>query len=151
MDKHVDINIEYLENKQIELAKKVVIPQGKDDYLLKSEDIIFSLDVQYVGDQAYVAVDTMRGNGELLGIFGSLQTVNFPYIPQFFSFREAPVLLAAIAKVQEKTNLNPDLLLIDGHGVAHPRRFGVACYVGVELQIPTIGCAKEPLMKYEGE
>ena len=146
----MDIDIEALSSLQKELAKKVIIPQGKEDYILQNKDVIFSLDVQYVGEQAYVAIDIMRGSGEPLGIFGSLQTVNFPYIPQFFSFREAPVLLAAIQAVQEKTNLKPNLLIIDGHGIAHPRRFGVACYVGVELQTPTIGCAKEPLIKYEG-
>jgi deoxyribonuclease V len=146
----MNIDIEALEVLQKGLAKKVIIPSTKEDYQLKSEDIIFSLDVQYVSEQAYVAVDAMHGSGELLGIFGSLQKVSFPYIPQFFSFREAPVLLAAIDLVREKTKLAPNLLLIDGHGIAHPRRFGVACYVGVELQIPTIGCAKEPLMKYEG-
>lgn len=144
------MDIEALESLQKELAKKVIIPKPHEGYALKNEDIIFSLDVQYVGEQAYVAVDVMRGSGELIGIFGSLQTVDFPYIPQFFSFREAPVLLAAIKAVQEKAAIKPDLLIIDGHGIAHPRRFGVACYVGIELQVPTIGCAKEPLMRYEG-
>ncbi len=139
-----------LENQQREMAKKVIIPSKEDSYFPENEDIIFSLDVQYVGEQAYVALDAQRWNGEHLGIYVSLQSTPFPYIPQFFSFREAPVLLALIRSVQEKYALKPSLLLIDGHGIAHPRKLGVASLVGLESHLPTIGCAKEPLLKYEG-
>lgn len=144
------IDTNQLEVIQKELAQKVIIFENGQGYIPENEDIIFSLDVQYVGEQAYVALDVMRWNGEILGIFGNLQIATFPYIPQFFSFREAPILINLIKAVQQKTGFKPALLIIDGHGVAHPRRFGVACYVGIETQIPTIGCAKEPLLRYEG-
>lgn len=67
--------------------------------------------------------------------------VSFPYVPGLFSFREMPPLLAAYRKLRQ----TPDVLICDGHGLAHPRRFGLACHIGVELDIPTIGCGKTRL------
>ena len=64
----------------------------------------------------------------------------FPYVPGLFSFRELPPLLATF----EQLSSVPDLVVCDGHGVAHPRRFGLASHLGLVLDLPSIGCAKTP-------
>jgi len=67
--------------------------------------------------------------------------IRFPYVPGLLSFRESPLILAACERL---CNV-PDLVLVDGQGIAHPRRFGLAAHVGLLLDLPTVGCAKSIL------
>ncbi|MBI1749999.1 MAG: endonuclease V [Acidobacteria bacterium] len=68
--------------------------------------------------------------------------LEFPYVPGLLSFRELPALLAAFAKLRTK----PDVIFCDAQGYAHPRRFGLACHLGVLLDRATVGCAKSRLI-----
>lgn len=68
--------------------------------------------------------------------------VTFPYIPSLLSFREGPLLLEAFKKISTP----PDLIIFNGHGIAHPLKMGLATHMGIILKIPTIGCAKKALV-----
>jgi deoxyribonuclease V len=70
---------------------------------------------------------------------------DFPYVPGLFAFRELPALLTAL----ERLTVSPDLLVCDGQGVAHPRRFGLASHLGVVTGLPSIGAAKTPMGHYD--
>ncbi|WP_344950915.1 deoxyribonuclease V [Sphaerisporangium flaviroseum] len=108
------------------------------------------LDVSYSKDgsrlsAAVVVLDMGTLNVEQVTTYED--TPKFGYVPGLFSFREAPPLLAALENVDPL----PDVLLCDGHGIAHPRRFGLACHIGVITGIPTIGVAKQAMIGHYEE
>ena len=103
------------------------------------------VDVSYdaVSDLMFAGVVVMSADGrEVLETAAAAVTVRFPYIPGLLSFRETPAVIEAWAKLSTP----PDCLICDGHGLAHPRRFGIACHLGLLLDLPSIGCAKSLLV-----
>lgn len=78
---------------------------------------------------------------ELVEKVYSYGPVTMPYVPGFLSFREAPNVVQAFAKLTQR----PDVIMVDGHGIAHPRRVGIAAHLGVLLDMPTFGVAKQKL------
>ncbi len=81
---------------------------------------------------------------EIVEISEAVREIEFPYLPGFLAYREGPAFLDAFRKIRNK----PDVILVDGNGVAHPRKMGLASYVGVVLDICSIGCAKKPFYPF---
>lgn len=133
------------------LSAQVSLPLDKTaGYHPQDGEIICSMDIQYENNIGYVAIDILKYPSTSVGIFTHKVAVIEDYEPGFFSFREGPPLLFALKAMIEKENIKPALLIIDGHGIAHPRRLGVASYLGVLMNLPSIGVAKGTLLKYEG-
>ncbi|TCO52036.1 endonuclease V [Kribbella antiqua] len=104
-----------------------------------SPQYVAGLDVTYDGDRLAAAVVVL--DWQTLGEVDRsvvLGKTAFPYVPGLFAFREVPALLEAL----ERLSTTPDLLVCDGQGLAHPRRFGLACHLGVLTGVPAIGAAK---------
>ncbi|MBS7658773.1 MAG: endonuclease V [Candidatus Bathyarchaeia archaeon] len=114
----------------------------------KKLDVVAGVDAAYINDLgvgAAVLMDylTLKPIEKAFSIF----KVKVPYIPGFLSFRELPVIFKALKSL----SLNPDIIIVNGHGLAHPRKFGLACHLGFILNKPTIGVAKNRLYGIEKE
>lgn len=107
--------------------------------------IVAGADVAYSKDGTFLSgAIVVLSHPEMKPLDSALATgeVSFPYIPGLFSFREGPVLLEAFNRLK----LKPDLILFDGHGIAHPKQFGLASHLGLWLDLPSIGCARTSLL-----
>jgi deoxyribonuclease V len=115
-----------------------VIPRGR----VETPSLIAGADVAFVKDTAYAIVVVLTfPRLEIVETVVHKGQVSFPYIPGLLAFRETPALAQAFGKLTH----DPDLIFIDGQGLAHPRAAGIACHIGVVLDRPTIGCAKSLL------
>lgn len=119
---------------QVRLAPMANLPR-----IVAGLDCAFSRDKKRI---AAVAVVMQIEDFQVLETAEAVMEVKFPYVPGLLSFREAPVCLAAMEKLQTP----PDAVLVDGQGIAHPRRLGLASHLGLFLDTPTIGCAKSRLI-----
>lgn len=95
---------------------------------------------KHYGYAAVVVIDLQTG--ETVDEGSAAMELRFPYVPGYLSFREIPPLDAAWKMLR----VRPDVVVFDGHGYAHPRRFGLACHGGVHWDVPSIGCAKNPFI-----
>ncbi|MFD9702152.1 endonuclease V [Lentzea sp. NPDC059081] len=110
-------------------------------------DTVAGLDVGYRGDDTVTGVCVVF-DAKTLTVLDEVvveDKTDFPYIPGLFAFREMPVLLTALGRL----TVAPDLLVADGQGLAHPRRFGLACHLGVQTGIPSIGVAKNAMGTFD--
>lgn len=137
---------------QKQLAQKVeVVPLKNQPKTIAGLDCALSSDKQRILAAAVVLrvpdvtpglwEPVERTEFEVIETATASQKITFPYIPGLLSFRESPVCIAAV----EKLNKEPHAFLIDGQGIAHPRRFGLAAHLGLFFDKPTIGCAKSRL------
>ncbi|MEO0473711.1 MAG: endonuclease V [Bacteroidota bacterium] len=132
---------------QEDLVKRLEIyPTGKIIALPRGS-IVCTLDVQYKENEAFVGMDVLDWETGVNQQFVRQESVDQPYVPGFFAFREGPVLLRALRKLQKHLGQWPELLIIEGHGTAHPRKMGLASWVGVKSSLPSIGVAKDPLIR----
>lgn len=132
--------IEAAEALQRELAPRVI----RDDAFGPVRRVA-GVDVAYALDDSMLVAAAVVVDAETLAPLESVSAMAapaFPYVPGLFSFRELPPILAALDRLAAP----PDLIVCDGHGLAHPRRFGLASHLGVVRDVPTIGCAKTLLI-----
>ncbi len=123
---------------QKEMAKKVISEYTQNDELIN----ICGADVAYRNNVAYCSAVLMNKNTmEVKESVNVTLKINHPYVPGFFVLRESEVIINILKTLRNRF----DLLLIDGHGVLHPRRCGLASYVGIIIDKPTIGVAKKIL------
>jgi len=130
---------------QKELAKKVTIaPLQKEIKLVAGADVSLNL----FSTTLYAGIIVLSFP-DLVPVAQALvkTETTFPYIPGLLSFREIPALL----ECWEKLSIKPDVVVVDGQGIAHPRRIGIASHFGVLADVPTIGCAKNLLTGFYEE
>jgi deoxyribonuclease V len=133
----------------IEVQKRLcnlvrIEPRAREVHTIAGADISFNKfsETVYAGIVVLSLPDL-----QIIESVGVRSETKFPYVPGLLSFRETPSVLEAWEKLKTK----PDVLMLDGQGIAHPRRFGIACHVGLLLDWPTIGCAKSILVGKHGE
>lgn len=144
------MTIDYNPSRVKTVAEAKVIQEQLRHQVITTDDLgvvkyVAGVDVgfenNYTISKAAIAVLTYPELALVEQVIACIPTA-FPYVPGYLSFREIPAILAAFSRL----DIAPDLILCDGQGYAHPRRFGLACHLGVLLNIPTIGVAKSLLV-----
>jgi deoxyribonuclease V len=124
--------------------QRTLAAQVEVDQPLPRCELIAGADVSYdrFSDVIFAGVVVLRlPDCSVIERRGAVVETHFPYVPGLLSFREAPALLEAFAKVRAE----PDVIVLDGQGIAHPRRIGIASHLGLWLDRPCLGCAKSLL------
>lgn len=136
-----DVPLEEAARIQRELREQLVlaVPEGFSPRLAAGADVSTTKEspLAFAG---IVVIDLM--SMETVAQATAMVEVAFPYLPGFLSFREIPALIAA----WERLSTRPDVLVLDGHGTAHPRGMGIACHAGLVFDLPTLGCGKSLLV-----
>ena len=142
-------NVNYNDATQIQakLKKRIILKNSLRNFknlLVAGADVSYDKknDIHYAG----VIVFNLLTMGPIEEVTASGK-VRFPYIPGLLSFREVPILLKAFSKIKKE----PDVIILDAQGIAHPRGIGLASHIGILLNKPTIGCAKKRLIGSHNE
>lgn len=139
MVKPPDINLEFLSG--IQLAFSTLYKANRLE--VSNVRKVCGVDVAYSENKAYAASVLWDPRSDrILEKMSIREEIAFPYISTFLFLREGPIALRAVRKL----SMRPDLILVDGHGIAHPRRAGLAVFVGVLLDLPSVGVAKSLLV-----
>ena len=136
-----DWDLSYVEARALQRDLSGLVSRRND---IAEPRLIAGIDARYRGSKGVATgavVVLSYPDLKLLEVKACRSEPVFPYIPGLLSFRECPVILDACRRVR----LSPDLVFVDGQGLAHPRRMGLACHIGLLLDRPTIGCAKSRL------
>jgi deoxyribonuclease V len=124
------------------VAQKLVADKAKIEDDFSELRLIAGVDQAFVKDKIISGIVVMDYNSlEVVERAHSVGTVSYPYIPTFLSFREGPAIVRAFNKLKNP----PDMLMVDGAGINHPRCAGIATHIGVALNVPTIGITKKIL------
>lgn len=143
MDASLNFNLKKAAEAQRRLASRVVLKRDvQKPTFIAGADFSYHKQDRLIG--AIVVVQKLP-DFEIIEVAKEIREVKIPYIPGYLNFREGPAFIKTFQKLKNK----PDITLIDGNGIAHPRKMGLASYVGVVLDIPTIGCAKSPFFAFD--
>lgn len=142
-EERVKINLAEAAETQRRLASRLILKwERREVKLIAGAD--FGYDSKREKIAAVIVVFAVPAL-EIVEATWSIQKIHCPYIPGFLSLREGPAFLTTFKKIKNR----PDVTLVDGNGIAHPRMMGLASYVGVLLDIPTVGCAKKPFFPFD--
>ncbi len=132
------IDTNKLKLEQLKLAKKILLKKGFEDIKL-----IAGCDQAYFQNKIISAVAVLNYKDlSVAELKYTIQDVKFPYISGYLSYRESPVILETFNKLKKE----PDLILVDGNGILHPRKIGLASHLGLILDKPTVGVAKNLML-----
>jgi deoxyribonuclease V len=129
-------SVKELEREQARLSCQVITQDMNENY-----DLVAGVDVAYKKGSAYGVCVVISQDFQNIEVSKSHTRVSFPYVPGFFSYRELEPALKAVKSIPEF-----DVLMVNGHGIAHPRKFGLASHLGLIINKPTIGVAKKLLV-----
>jgi deoxyribonuclease V len=136
------MNLKKAAEAQRRLSSRLILKwDGRDVNLVAGADFGYSHKEKKIGASVIVFKIPEL---EIVEISEAVRDIEVPYLPGFLAYREGPAFLDAFRKIKNA----PDVTLVDGNGIAHPRKMGLASYVGVVLDICTIGCAKKPFYPF---
>lgn len=138
----MEVNVEKLKGIQREIAKKVEL--SKYNLSLDYFELLVGIDLAFLDDKGIVCFSIFDTKNRTIKYFYEIDKVDFPYIPTFLAFRELPLINKLYNKLKKELGFKT-LFFVDGHGLSHPRKAGIATHFGVENSTFSIGLAKKML------